>query len=199
MLLKKTSIAALLAAAGLVVSSAAMAQAKSADQGFYIGAMVGQSDASDFDCSGLSTCDKKDTAFKLLGGYKINRNFAAEVGYTDLGKITVSVPGVSADIKAQVFEVVGVGAYPINQQFSVYGKLGFYHGESKLSGTVAGIGTGSAKETNTDLTYGLGVQFNFNPQLGVRGEWQRYTSVGGDSVGGDSDVDVLSVGVVWKF
>ena len=199
MSLKKTTIAALLAASGIVVSSAAMAQAKSADQGFYIGAMVGQSDAGDFDCSGLSTCDTKDTAFKFLGGYKINRNFAAEVGYTDLGKITVSVPGVSADIKAQVFELVGVGAYPINQQFSVYGKLGFYHGESKLSGTVAGLGSGSAKETNTDLTYGVGVQFNFNPQLGVRGEWQRYTSVGGDAVGGDSDVDVLSVGVVWKF
>ena len=43
MSLKKTSIAALLAASGLVASSAVMAQG--ADQGFYIGATIGQSEA----------------------------------------------------------------------------------------------------------------------------------------------------------
>jgi len=73
-------------------------------------------------------------------------------------------------------------------QFSVYGKLGFYRGEAK------GFGD---KETNTDFTYGVGVQYNFNPKLGVRGEWQQYKGVGGDDV--DADVNVLSVGVVWKF
>ena len=183
MLLKKTTIAALLAASGLVVSSAAMAQGKPADTGFYVGATLGQSDI-DFDCSPFS-CDTKDTAFRILGGYQINRNFAAEIGYHDFGKVTINGVG---DVKANAFELVGLGMYPINPQFSVYGKLGFYRGEAK------GFGD---KETNTDFTYGLGVQYNFNRQLGVRGEWQQYKGVGGDDV--DADVSVLSVGVVFKF
>lgn len=193
MSLKKTTIAALLAASGLVVSSASMAQGKPADTGFYAGATIGQSDFSSADCSGV-TCDTKDTAFRILGGYQINRNFAAEIGYHDLGKLKVSAPGLSGEVKANAFELVGLGAFPINQQFSIYGKLGFYRGEAKLSGDF-----GDGKETNTDLTYGVGVQYNFNRQLGVRGEWQRYSKLGGDDTGGDSDVDVLSIGVVFRF
>ena len=187
MLLKKTTIAALLAASGLVVSSASMAQGKP-DTGFYVGATLGQSDF-DVDCGGLGvSCDTKDTAFRVLGGYQINRNFAAEVGYHDFGKVTVSGPGGSADIKANAFELVGLGMFPINPQFSVYGKLGFYRGEAKALGE---------KDTNTDLTYGVGVQYNFNRQLGVRGEWQQYKGLGSDD--SDVDVSVLSVGVVFKF
>jgi OOP family OmpA-OmpF porin len=198
MSLKKTTIAAFLAASGIVVSSAAMAQAKSADQGFYAGARIGQSKV-DIDCTGAS-CEDTDTAFGIFGGYKINRNFAVEAGYTDFGKVnaTVAVPAATLEVKSNAFEVVGVGALPLNQQFSVYGKLGFYRGEAKASATL-GAFSGSQKETNTDLTLGVGVQYNFNPQLGVRGEWQRYGSMGGDSIGGTFDLDVFAVGVTYKF
>jgi len=198
MSLKKTTIAAFLAASGIVVSSAAMAQGKSADQGFYAGARIGQSKV-DIDCTGAS-CEDTDTAFGIFGGYKINRNFAVEAGYTDFGKVnaTVAVPAATLEVKSNAFEVVGVGALPLNQQFSVYGKLGFYRGEAKASATL-GAFSGSQKETNTDLTLGVGVQYNFNPQLGVRGEWQRYGSMGGDSIGGTFDLDVFAVGVTYKF
>jgi OmpA-OmpF porin, OOP family len=198
MSLKKTSIAAILAASGLAVSSAAMAQAKSADQGFYAGARIGQSKV-DIDCTGAN-CEDTDTAFGIFGGYKINRNFAVEAGYTDFGKVnaTVTVPAATLEVKSNAFDVVGVGAFPINQQFSVYGKLGFYRGEAKASATL-GVFSGSQKETNTDLTYGVGVQYNVNPQLGVRGEWQRYSSMGGDSIGGTFDLDVFALGVTYKF
>ena len=43
----------------------------------------------------------------------------------------------------------------------------------------------------TELTYGLGVQFDFTPKIGVRGQWQRYDT--------DREIDVLSVGVVFRF
>src|SRR5713226_5743621 len=154
---KKILVTAMLGAAVTVaVPTVSLAQAR-ADTGWYAGITLGQSDVKDVDCGGFS-CDKKDTAFRILGGYQINRNFAAELGYHDLGKVTFSAPGVSANIKANVWELVGVGAYPFANQFSVYGKLGAYHGEAKLSASIAGLGSGSLKETNTDLTFGLGVQ-----------------------------------------
>ena len=180
---KKVLLAAMLGAAVMAAPAVSMAQARG-ETGWYAGITLGQSDAKDVNCGGLS-CDKKDTAFRILGGYQINRNFAAELGYHDLGKAKVG----TTDIKANAWELVGVGSYPIANQFSIYGKLGFFRGEAKAGGT---------KETNTDLTYGAGVQYDFARNLGVRSEWQRYGKLGGGTLA-KSDVDVLSVGVVWKF
>jgi OOP family OmpA-OmpF porin len=199
MLMQKKVLAATVVAAFAALPTLAMAQARggNSDLGFYAGASVGQSKS---DCNGGGSCDDKDTAYRIFGGYKINRNFAVEAGYTDFGKVnaTVAVPAATLEVKSNAFEVVGVGALPLNQQFSVYGKLGFYRGEAKASATL-GAFSGSQKETNTDLTLGVGVQYNFNPQLGVRGEWQRYGSMGGDSIGGTFDLDVFAVGVTYKF
>ena len=105
--------------------------------------------------------------------------------YHDLGKATA--PGL--DTKANAVELVGIGALPLVDRFSVYGKLGIYRGELKAAG---------AKENNSDVTYGAGLQYDFTKTVGVRGEWQRYNKMGGGAIA-KTDVDVLSVGVVYRF
>jgi OOP family OmpA-OmpF porin len=199
MSLKKTTIAALVGMSGLALSSGAFAQAKNTETGFYIGASVGQS-TTDCDTSGTSlSCDDKDTAYKIFGGYKFNKNLAVEGGYTPLGEVTASGGGVNITAEATAWELVGVGMLPLGNNFSIYGKLGFYNGEIELSSNVGASG----KKTTTDLTYGLGVQFDLTRNLGIRGEWQRYSGIKTPSTAvtdeDDSDVDVLSLGVLWKF
>ena len=83
--MKKVVFAATLAAS-MALPSIAMAQMMRGDAntGWYAGASVGQSKLKDA-CSGIGSCDDKDTAWRILGGYQINRNFAAELGYHDLG------------------------------------------------------------------------------------------------------------------
>jgi OmpA-OmpF porin, OOP family len=85
---------------------------------------------------------------------------------------------------------VGIGSYPIVDKLSVYGKLGLYRGE--LEGP-------AGEETNNDLTYGVGLQYDFLKNVGVRGEWQRYNKMGGGSGIPETDVDVVSIGVVYRF
>ena len=85
----------------------------------YIGGTLGQSEYKD-GCTGVASCDEKDTAWRLLAGYQFNRYFAAELGYHDLG--SVSAPGASVDGTA--WELVGLGAYPVFEKVSLYGKLG---------------------------------------------------------------------------
>jgi OOP family OmpA-OmpF porin len=193
---KKVLLAAMLGATVMAAPAVSIAQARG-ETGWYLGGGIGQSQAKD-GCTGVGgpgvSCDDKDTAIKILGGYNFNRNLAAELGYTDLSKAKASGGGVTAEIKSTAWELVGVGSYPIANQFSVYGKLGLYVAETKASSNV-GI---SAKKTNNDLTYGLGVRYDFSREVGVRGEWQRYGKVGGGDIG-KSDVDVISVGVVWNF
>src|SRR6266446_3245797 len=190
--------AAMLSAVVMAAPAVGTAQARG-DTGWYVGASVGQSKTRHFDCAGFSSCDTKAAAFGVLGGYRINRNFAAELGYHDFGRVTFSAPGVSGNIKANAAELVGLGAYPFGNQFSVYGKLGAYRAESKVSASVAGLGSGGLKDRNTDLTFGLGAQYDVTREAGVRAEWQRYKNVGGDDTGGKSDIDVISIGLIWRF
>src|SRR6267143_730130 len=190
----KLLIAAMLGGAVMAAPAVSMAQARG-DTGWYVGGSVGQSKARHVDCAGFSSCDTKAAAFGILGGYQINRNFAAELGYRDFGRVTFSAPGVSGNIKASAAEFVGLAAYPVANQFSLYGKLGAYHAESKLSPPPAGSG----KDRNTDLTFGFGAQYDVTREAGVRAEWQRYKNVGGDDTGGKYDIDVISIGLIWRF
>jgi OmpA-OmpF porin, OOP family len=195
MSLNKASIVALLAVAGMAVSSVSMAQATQ-DRGWYAGVSMGQSEIKD-GCTGVApgiSCDDKDTAWKIFGGYQLNRNFSAELGYSNLGEAKASAGGVNASVEATAWDLVGVGSFPVTNQFSVYGKLGVYRAETEGRSNV-GV---SADETNSGLTYGFGVRYDFTRNLGVRAEWQRYGDVGGGSIG-ESDVDIMSIGVIWKF
>jgi len=179
----KTALAILGLAAAMGTSSA-MAQ----DQGWYAGLTFGNSKFKDA-CEGVADCDDKDTAWRILGGYQFNKNLAVELGYTDLGE--ASAPGAS--VEATAFEVVAVGSWPFTPQFSAYGKVGLYRGETDA--TAPGV---SASESNTDLTYGIGVRWDFSKNLGLRAEYQLYKDLGGDTIG-ESDADVISIGVIWKF
>jgi len=200
MLMQKKVLVTALLAGFAAVPTLAMAQAKgNADLGFYAGASIGQSKS---DCGGGSSCDDKDTAYRVFGGYKFHPNIAVEGGYAPLGETSASVGGLgSVTAEANAWDIVGVGSWPLGNNFSILGKLGFYNAEVKLGGLVSG------KKTTTDLTYGIGGQYDFNRNLGLRLEWNRYSKVkapdatsGAVAVsGGDADIDVLSVGALWRF
>ena len=186
-------------AAAMTVGAPALAQ----DGRFYLGLALGQSQA-DIDCAGTTACEDSDTAWKVLGGYQFSRHFALEGGYADLGEVTASVgafggiPAADVSIEATVLELVGVGLLPVAERFSVYGKLGLYMAETDVTVTFAGLGPVRRSDDNTDLTFGFGLRYDFTPNLGVRGEWQRYSDVSADAFG-ESDLDVISIGLVWRF
>jgi OmpA-OmpF porin, OOP family len=196
MKMKSAAAVSVLALSAFALPAAAQVSMSSV----YVGASVGQSKFKDA-CSGASgavSCDDTDTAWRLLAGYQINRNFAAEIGYHDLGEVNASAGPASASIKAKAFELVGIGAFPVLPVLSIYGKLGGYYAKTEASGGIAGFGSASSDDNNTGLTYGAGVQWDVLPNLGVRGEWQRYDNVGSDSTS-KGDIDVISVGAIWRF
>lgn len=182
-------------ASAMVVAAPAFAQ----DQGWYVGATIGQSKQKDA-CEGASglgiSCDDKDNAWRILGGYQFNKNLAVELGYTDAGEASASGGGLNVAVSGKIWEVVAVGSWPFAQNFSAYGKLGLYRGDSDLTTNVPGFSNES--ESNTDLTYGIGVRWDFAKNLGARLEYQIYKDMGGGNIG-EGDVDVISVGVIWKF
>jgi OOP family OmpA-OmpF porin len=195
---RKLAVAALMGISGALVSSATMAQSR-ADQGWYVGGSIGQSDIDESVAEGLITSgsvDGEDTGWKLFGDYMFNRNFGVEAGYVDLGKATYSgdffgSPVTGGRVEVTGFNVAAIGAFPVTNAFSIFGKLGFFSWEAEASDTTGGVPF-SAKEDGNDVFFGAGISYSFTRSLSVRGEWERFQV-------DDVDADLLSIGVVYRF
>ena len=160
----KKWLVAILGACAMVASTGALAQKSPAGTGLYIGADVGNADFGSDD----------DTAFKLYAGYKFHPNVAVEGGWAQLFD--------KSGVEVTSLEVVAVGILPLAHQFSLLGKLGF---------ASVDVDTPLGGDTKTELTYGIGAQFDVTPMIGLRAGWQRYDT--------DQEIDLLSVGVVVRF
>ncbi len=151
-----------LACAGALACGSAFAQTQAPESAFYLGGSLGQSKAKDM-CGGFGgfSCDDKDTAWKIFGGYEFNRWIAAEGAYTNLGKFKATSGGSSAEVQPKAWEAVAIGSYPIGTSgFAPYIKGGFYRAKTELSSNFGS----SASETNTDWTAGIGVRYLLSPR-----------------------------------
>lgn len=190
--MNKRSWLAILGIAAVTIALPASAQSQ-----WYAGGGLGQSKfKGDLGCDGTApfSCSDTDTAFKIFGGYQINRNFAAEATYQDFGKTKLSGFGTSAEIKSHAFDVSALGMLPFANQFAAYGRLGVYFASSDGTSNV-GI---NASQSNSGLTYGVGLQWDPMPNLGVRAEFQVYNKVGGGDLG-KGDIQVIGASALWRF
>jgi OOP family OmpA-OmpF porin len=190
--------------AGILGMAAASPTMAAAGQ-FYAGAEVGQSKATD-GCNGTPagvSCKDTDTAYRIAGGYQFTPNLGLEVGYMDLGKVTmggtyIGIP-FTGDWKASGFDVVLVGLIPVGGDFSVFGKAGFAQTEVKLSVGVPGSGSTDQTATSTTGRFGVGLQYDFTKSLAGRVQYDNYGKLGDDNKTGTAKMSVFSAGLVVSF
>jgi OmpA-like transmembrane domain len=72
-------------------------------------------------CRGAIVCNVKGNAWKLFGGYQLNKFLGVEVAYSDMGRAFRRDAVSSVEIKVTTFEAVAVGTLPFNPWFAVYG------------------------------------------------------------------------------
>lgn len=192
---------------------------------FYIGGNVGLS-KSHFNEGAMTravvpgfnitSIDEDDTGvgYKLYGGVPLTRNFAIEGGFFDLGKFGYTAtgnfptrPGVpagtlNADLKVpKGVNLDLVGMVPFGNQFSLLGRVGVTRVQtrSNFSGTGAVFfpGSGAGQETDWGYKFGVGLEYAFSRAFAVRAEAERYRVP--DTLGGKANVDLFSIGLVWRF
>lgn len=167
------------------------------DSAWYAGASVGQSKAKGT-CSLFfgTSCDSTDTSYRIFGGYQLNKNLALELGYQQLGDVSLSSLGVTGTVEAKAYDLSALGILPVNENISVYGRLGIYYADVDLS-----IPGTSMSGSGTDLVYGVGAQYDFKNGLGIRAEWQKYNGVPlpGAFFATSSGYEVISIGATWRF
>ena len=183
---------AMIAAALALAASHASAQA-------YLGGSIGQSDIDDQIATGLITggsVDGTDSAFKIFGGYMFNRHFGLEAAYVDLGEATYSgnflgLPVTGGRVELSGVNISALGALPIGERFSLFGKIGLFMWDAEASDTTGGVPF-SAQQDGTDLSFGIGLGYQFTRNLGVRAEWEMFTTE-------DAESSLISVGLLWRF
>ena len=144
----------------------------------HLGANVGSAkiDVTELDSS---------RAFSVFGGYSISPNFAAEVAFVNFGSADNVVSG--AVVKSSALSVSGVGSYPVNNMFSLIGRMGVALTRQEATGTDS--------TSNTGLTFGIGAQYNLNKWIGMRIGYDLYNV--GDVV--TDDANLTSVGIILSF
>jgi OOP family OmpA-OmpF porin len=206
--------ALLLAALSPAVALSAFAQDTSH---YYLGLGAGESrvridqDRINADLAGKGlttnafTRDQRGAAYKLFGGYQMNRHFALEAGVFDLGKFgfnaATTPPGtLTGQIKLQGMNLDLVGTLPLSESFSLIGRVGAASTRARdnfsSTGSVVVLNPSTSKR-RTDLKFGGGLQFEFSPAFWVRAEAERYRV--DDAVGNRGGVNVVSLSLVFPF
>ncbi|QNA91201.1 OmpA family protein [Massilia sp. Dwa41.01b] len=189
-----------------------------ANSAWYMGASVGQARADidgarmtrnlTADGSSLTSFskDERDLGFKLFGGKQLNRYLALEAGYFDLGKFDAaattsgngalrgetSLRGVNADL---------VGQLPLTERLSLLGRAGVQY--ARASTHYSGNRLDALSNPNPPsggrrgAKLGLGLEYKLSEALALRAEVERYRV--NNVVGNRGDVDLASVGLVYKF
>lgn len=167
---------------GATLAAGALA-AQAQTQGLSIGGSLGNSHWKGDAIGGAGT-DTSDTGGKLYLGYGLTPNFSLEGGYVRFGKFT----SPAGQVKADGAFLDAVGTWPVANGFSVLGRAGLFNG--KLDSSIAGSDRG------TSWKLGAGVQYDFDPRLAVRAEWERYRF---DALNSKPDTDLYSVGLHYRF
>lgn len=171
--------------------------ALAADGSFYGAFDLGQSKVKDA-CAGTPAgvaCSNTDTAYRLAAGYQVNENFGVEGAYVDSGAISASGLGVTVNIKNTEWQLAAIGTLPVGNGFSVIGKAGIAFWDMTTSTTPVAV-PGFSPNGN-DFLLGIGAQYDITKAVSVRGQYESHMI--GDNVTGRDHLNMLSVGVVYKF
>ena len=209
----KTSGTLGLAILAVLASSNALA----AEPGFYGGINVGQSMATIDDeritsnllsqgFTGVSIADDdRDVGFKIFGGYQINRHFAIEGGYVNLGEFgytatTTPAGTMTGNIELQGVNLDVVGIMPFTEKLSAFARAGVLYAEAKDTFTSTGLVINTnpnPSKRDTNYKFGVGLQYDITEKLGMRLEAERYRI--DDAIGNKGDIDLASIGLVYRF
>ncbi len=200
-----------------ILAVLASPQAAAADPGWYGGFNVGQARATIDDPRITATLlgqgftavsiadDDRDTGFKIFGGYQLNRNFALEGGYFNLGEFgytatTVPAGTLTGDIKLQGVNLDLLGILPFTEKFSAFGRIGAIYAEAKDTFTSTGaviVTNPNPSKRDTNYKFGVGLQYDFTEKVGMRAEVERYRI--DDAVGNKGDIDLASLGLIVRL
>lgn len=174
------------AAVGLLSLGFLVPQAAAADNGFYLGAGITETNF-DIEVDGDSE-DFDDNGFKIIAGIRPLDWLAVEANYIDLGGY--DEPGL-LDVDSSVFSVSALFLAEVGI-VDLYARAGMARWDTEFT-----VPAGRVSDDGWEPTYGVGVGVHFG-SIGARLEWERFsTEALNDQI--DTDTDIISLSVTYTF
>ncbi|MDB5958825.1 MAG: hypothetical protein JWP59_119 [Massilia sp.] len=179
----------------LIAASAAIGSAQAAQPGPYVGVGIANADhKANITGASSTSSDGYSASGKIFGGYEVDQTFGMDVGYTDFrsSDYSYTLNGVNRNgsTDGKSYYVAGKATAPVNEQFSVFGKLGAAQNKRSYSDSLL-----SGDTSKTELYAGVGAQYNFNPKVAVTLEYERYGK--NQDIGAKSSV--VTLGAKYAF
>jgi len=143
---------------------------------------------ADFSSNGAATETIRDADLGFTGalGLQINKNWAVEVNFIQLGKFSYKY-AQGANEQEDVYEVSGWGGsllptIPLTRNLSLFGRLGVLAAQTRttirnpapaFNGSISSI-----QVSTTSFLSGFGAQYFLNRDFGIRVEYQNLGKVG---------------------
>jgi OOP family OmpA-OmpF porin len=155
-----------------------------ADNGFYLGASIGQANV---DINDLDNYDANDTGFKGIVGFRALGFLALEASYVDFGSPSDDVLGVDVTADGNGVDAFVVGMIPL-PMVDLFAKVGYIHWNVDLS--AQGLGS-LGDDSGDDLAYGVGAALKFG-SWSIRAEYEEFDIE-------DVNANMLSLGFTYTF
>ncbi len=144
-------------------------------------------------------------AGRLAMGYKINQNFAIEVGYLQLQQGKAIGKDDTAYNKQNAIDIAGKGTIPLTHNVNLYGKVGVAYLTTRLEDKLAQDGNSVTLDNNN--LYGIakhkwapevavGMGYDITPNVTVDTSFTHIQPMGSKRPG---NIDFLAVGVGYNF
>ena len=136
----------------------------------------------------ITAHDDNSGALSIFGGYRFSRHLAAEIAYTYLGSYSMhgftppapTLPAGREENRADAISLAAVFTAPIDNSFSLYGKLGPTLTTNEERTCISNIWwCDSTSDVKTGLVFGVGGSVSFPGLIGrLRLEADRFSHVG---------------------
>jgi len=159
------------------------------------------------------TKQESDAGFKGFIGYQINRTWAFEASVTKDGKFHYKRDNGTVTQDA-IYEVKGLGlsfvpTIPFTRNFSLYGRLGGFSSQTRLTihneNFVTGAVSPGIQSNRFSPLTGFGAQYFFDEESGIRVEFENFGKVGtacsasSPNCTGRANAKMISASLVFPF
>ncbi len=170
----------------------------------YVGGSLGTAKPN-LSCRSETPCNQSESAFKLIGGYTIDKNFAIEVNYANLGgqRFRYADHQTTSDFRVdtRAASLAALANFDFTDKLSGFTKLGYARLRSEEKFTANG--TNIAQNTASTVTYegahallGIGLRYNISDRLSLRTEVEQFHF---NKKRGHSAFRAVTVGVQYSF
>lgn len=158
--------------------------------------------------------DTSSIPWSATVGYRFIKYLAVEAGYIDAGTSSYKGVGEVDDINLGLLPAKGkldwrasglqasvLGIWPIDNTWSVFGRVGGFFGDVKADVHVnvdGSTGKGHDSANSNEFLYGVGVDSQFLDEWTARLEWMGMPSLGNNSTG-SADWNGIMFSLLYRF